>query len=388
MLSIDYYLFGYRTVVAEQGNDAKLAGAIIHLGIGARSSKNGGFSVREADASRLRSYVGGRIRCKFGELKGVPGAIKRQRHYILPLIAFILSVALVLFLSSLVWDVRISTDGDIDEEYITERLSMLGVGVGSKISEIDIEKTENELLLICDDLAWVQINRRGTVLEVELREKNGLSALSPDNAPLCSNIVATSDGVIEEITVSGGVAVVRPGDTVKAGDILISGIVSNESGVRFERAEGTVIAHTSDSVSASCLMSEQTESEEAGELVSLSVVILGKTINIFKNYGNLTDDCVIIENAEVYTVADKRLPISVIREYLGYRVGSVVNYDRSALAAIAGERLSEMLATELRGADLVKLRTYGDYTDDGYIITAEFVKAENIGREVSVNLLG
>lgn len=388
-VSFSYYLFGYRTVTAEAGSEAKLASALVYLGIGSRCGADGSFTVREGDVGRLRAYLGGRVRCSFSELKGLPGGILRQRHYILPLLSFILSVIMTVFLSSVVWDVRIEAEGGINSEEIRDMLSEIGVGVGSGINGIDIERTENALLLKCEELAWVQINRRGTVLYVETRGRREGGGTSSDVPPLCSNVIAVRDGVIEEITVRGGVAAVRPGDTVKAGDILISGIVSNESGVRFERAEGTVIAHTFDSVSASCLATEEVESFTEQELCSFSIEILGKTINIFKNYGNLTDDCVIIEDEEVYTVnEDKRLPVSVKREYIARRVVTAVPNAASELPIIAGERLSLLLALELRDADLVKLRTYGEYIDDGYIITAEYVKAENIGREVSVDLLG
>ena len=387
-VGLDYYLFGYRSVSAEAGSEAKLASALIYLGIGSRRDSDGSFRVREGDFARLRAYLGGRVRFGFSELKGLPGGILRQRSYIIPFIAFILSLILAYLLSSVVWDVRIEADDGIDTNEIREMLSEVGVGVGSSLEDIDIERAENALLLECEDLAWVQINRRGTVLTVKTRGKMS-GAPSTDILPFCSNIVAEKDGVIEEITVMRGVAAVRPGDTVRAGDILISGIVSNESGVHFVRAEGTVIAYTQDSVTASCLATEETESLSEGELCSVSVEILGKTINIFKNYGNLTDDCVIIEDEEVCTVGnDRRLPISLKREYIARRAVNTVIYSESELPTVAGERLSELLLILLRGADLVKLRTYGEYTNDGYKITAEYVKAENIGREVSVDLLG
>ena len=44
-----------------------------------------------------------------------------------------------------------------------------------------------------------------------------------------SNIVASVDCVIDEVTVVKGVSLVKPGDVVKKGDLLISGVTMDEN---------------------------------------------------------------------------------------------------------------------------------------------------------------
>jgi hypothetical protein len=76
---------------------------------------------------------------------------------------------------------------------------------------------------------------------------------------------------------------------------------------------------------------------------------------------------------------EKRLPISVSSSYaLEYNVSREC-YDDLQLAKIASERLSVKMLTALSDADLIKIRTDGEYTDNGYVMRSDIV----ITREVS-----
>ena len=57
-----------------------------------------------------------------------------------------------------------------------------------------------------------------------------------------ANIVADCDGVVEEVNVVEGQAAVFPGQLVRKGQVLISGVVDGKDGeFRYEYAEGEVM---------------------------------------------------------------------------------------------------------------------------------------------------
>ena len=65
-----------------------------------------------------------------------------------------------------------------------------------------------------------------------------------------------------------------------------------------------------------------------------------------------------------------------------------VTYTASELPGVASDRLSAMMAESLAEADLIKIKTAGSYTDDGYTLRADYVYSAEIGREVEIDLSG
>lgn len=381
MPALDAYIFGYRRISAAPEQRARLATALIRLGIPSREEGDGSFILREADFKRFRSYAGGRIRYTAGEVEGLFGALLGLRRHIPSLVAFVFGVVMAFLLSGLVWDVRVDGEEKLSDTEIEDMLGQVGFGVGSVWREVDTVKVEGELRSKYPDIAWVQINRSGTVAYVTVKEREGMSAENTP-VPTLSNIVADRDGVVEEITVKSGRAEVKPGDVVKAGDILISGIVENESGGYLVRAEGTVIARTAGELKASAERTEYIESVSEGKKYSTALEILGHTINIYKKYGNLDEGCAIIDDeGEYLLLGGVRLPLRIKRQYLSYTERECVTYTDDELPTLASSRLQALLGAALASADLIKLRTYGEYTEDGYVMTAEYVYAAEIGEE-------
>lgn len=381
MPALDAYIFGYRRISTPPEQRARLATALIRLGIASREERDGSFILREADFKRFRAYAGGRIRYTVGEVEGLFGAILGLRRHIPSLVALVFGIVMAFLLSGLVWDVRVEGEEGLSDAEVESMLEQVGFGLGSVWHEVDTVKVESELRSKYPEIAWVQINRSGTVAYVTVKEREGMSE-EDTPAPKLSNIVADRDGVIEEITVKSGRAEVKPGDVVKAGDILISGIVENDGHGYLVRAEGTVIARTAGELKASVQRTEYTESVSEGEKYSTALEIFGHTINIYKKYGNLDDGCVIIDDeGEYLLLGGVRLPLRIKRQYLSYTERECVTYTDDELPTLASSRLQDMLGSALVSADLIKLRTRGEYTEDGYVMTAEYVYAAEIGEE-------
>ena len=135
------------------------------------------------------------------------------------------------------------TDGEIILALAEE-----GFEIGDFWFNIDKGEIETSFLLNNKKISWININRRGSVAYVKVIESD-VNHSAPDDRTGYSNIVASSDCVIEEITVKQGTAMVKPGDVVKKGDILVAGVMPSESGGGFCYADASVIGRVSDTVS-------------------------------------------------------------------------------------------------------------------------------------------
>lgn len=386
MVRLDYYLFGYREILCEEGHEAKLASLFLREHISSVSNGKG-FLIHERDFRHFRRAAGGRVRYTATETLGLLGKIYKLRFHIPALIAAVMMLVLNIWMSNLVWDVRVEYDGEMAEGDVISALDTAGLYVGRAWGDIRTSELEAKLLLDNPDFAFAAINRRGTVAYVTLGDKDG-GKVDEDDAPRASNIVAAFDGVIEEITVSSGTAMVSPGSVVKRGDILISGISEGEGGSSVTRAAGRVIAHRAITITAEMPKCERVITGNDELVREISVEILGFRLNIFKNYGNLTDEYDIIEAKEVCTLFGKRLPLAIYREVSLIPIESEVSYDDADLPELCRRRLEAALADALKEKDLLKLTARGEYTEVGYKMTAEIVCAEDICREAPISLGG
>ena len=98
-------------------------------------------------------------------------------------------------------------------------------------------------------VAWVEVGWRGTVLQVRMVEG------TPMGEPLdwrgSQDIVASRDGVVVSVVPLAGTAMCKPGDTVRAGQVLIAGEERlNAEETRPVSARGMVIARVWDGARA------------------------------------------------------------------------------------------------------------------------------------------
>jgi len=378
MIRPDYYLFGYVVFTVSEDDVGRAAEIFLKKGINAKFSDNK-IIVGRRKVHEVESAMATRVKFSRSEMLGFWGFLIRNRKRYGLFLAVLCTVSLFFATTDMVWDVRIEGCGAVTAEKIERELSACGFGVGARWSRTDTAEVETELLAASSVVGWVNINRRGTVAYVTVSEKE--SVKEEQEHVGYSNIVAARDGVIEEITVMRGIAAVKVGDTVKAGDLLISGIIPTELGGGYCYAEGTVIARVSDSVTA---VAEHSRDEKKVKKVALSRAkfkIFGFSVNIFKSYRNLPSDYDIIEGKKNFRLFGKELPMSFFGEYVSSYDTERVFLTAEEMTALASERLTSALAERLLGATLVRIRTEGTFSDDSYSMTATFVCTEQIGRD-------
>jgi similar to stage IV sporulation protein len=304
----------------------------------------------------------------------------------LTLAAVLLSVVLAYLLSGLVWDVRIEGNQTVSPTMVSKALSECGLSVGKSWRKIDTSDTEARLLGAMSELSWVNINRRGTVAYVTVAER------SPSEPPKVANggyanLVAATDCVIEGITVKHGRAEVKVGDTVKKGDILISGILPEASGGGFTYAEGSVIGRISEEISVEVARQYEKTVKKTEKTVSLAIKLFDFKLNIFKNYRNLHNECVIIKEIGTYSLlGGATLPLVSEAEIAVIYEQIPTEYTDHELVSVATARLNSLVAARLSSAVLYKLRTDGSFTETGYRMSSNAVFAEEVGRVLEFSL--
>ena len=381
MVRIDAIIFGYRKIGVSADMISEVTSRFIRAGIICNFGSDGAIIIRERDSNKLKSVLSG-ISYTESETLGFYGAYKRIKHKRAIILAVIVSLVITLITSNMVWDIRVSGNEKLTDARIIEELSECGFEIGDTWLFSSRSEAESEFLRKVPEVSWININRRGTVAYVNVIEKNDTDTQENGNPDGYANIVAACDCVIEEITVTSGTALVNPGDVVKKGDILICGVMPIESGGGFCHADGKIIGRMSECIFENVEREYEKRSVKRRKLCDLNINFFNFSINIFKLYGNSTEGCDIIENVKVFSLfGEKKLPFSVSSRYaLEYEV-SPERYTDEQIVRIASDRLNIKTLALLSGADLLKIKTSGKFTDTGYTMQSDIVFCRDVGLE-------
>ena len=328
---VSFLVFGYRRIEVSPLDAPKLVSLFLKFNIHSFSTSAYVYLVFASDFTRLAPYVA-KLDANVSSPLGFPQAFSRLKKKIPTLVAFLFAVVINVFLSDLVWDIRINGNETVSEAAIEEALDSAGLSLGARWSVLDRSAVENETAIVLPSIGWININRRGTVAYVEIVERAVTPPL-PEKDLTPSNLVAERDCVIVDIDVVSGVACVKPGDVVRRGDVLISGVVENEWGLSFVHAEGSVTAYVTDRISVEYPRSESVREISDYRLAELNINIFEKNINIFKKYRNPDAGCDIIEKSgPIATVNGHSLPLGFLKKYEPVYVDTAPVYSDSELA--------------------------------------------------------
>ncbi len=383
MIRPDLFLLGYRVFSVKKEDVALVAGILLKAGISVKFV-NATFVAGEKKSRKIEELLGTRVEFSESELMGFSGFIVKHRRRWGVFLALFVTAFIFLSSQNRIWDVRVDGCTEENEGKIIEELENCGFSVGTRWSRHQLSEVEVDFLSSSDIASWININRRGTVAYVTVIEK--ISHPQPEEKVGYSNVIASCDAVIEDITVMRGVAAVKVGESVKKGDLLISGIVTSELGTEFCYAEGIVIGRISDTVSLTVCDSEVKNQEKDRRLVKISLKIFNFSLNIFNNTGNCHDECDIIDVVEKATLFGVRLPVTVYKSYAVDYESISLKLDKSEMALRASEGMAFALEERLREATLVRIHTEGTFSDDTYTLKSSIVCLEKIGTDLAFHV--
>lgn len=322
------------------------------------------------------------------EKKGYPFFISKFKYRKMLGIGLVLSIIVVIFFTSFIWSIEIVGNERIKDDEITKILLSMKIKEGTRKSVVAKSEISNMLLLKIQDLSYASVEIHGTRMMVEVRERNlGPEEIKED---IPCNIIASKKAVIEKIIVKRGKAIVREGEVVKEGDVLISGTINDE------RMESPLLVHSEGSVIAKIWYKEIIEepiiksiNEETGKtFITREIKIGDKIIGLmsgeipFKNY---------IEEKKVKEIGDLgiiKLPLSVTQHV--FKEVKVINIkqDIDALKKTIAVRGTQQLMKKLSKESSVISKDVRYSIEDNILITEVIIEVnEDIGIKERITTL-
>jgi len=239
------FLSGYVMIRVEGLSLERFLNLASELGVDARKVRRVTYTELRAEVTakgwrKLRRAVPEKYKITVERQGGLPIAMRRLTVRTALLIGLIAVGAGLLGASMFVWDVRVTGLDTRDAMALEEELAGMGVAPGQWKTGIDEDGIGTALLIEHEEFAWIDVRIKGVVALVEVVPADLAPEVYDENTPC--NIIATKDALIESVIPLAGHAAVKAGDTVRAGDLLISGIVWDPGYPRLEfAARGEVI---------------------------------------------------------------------------------------------------------------------------------------------------
>lgn len=338
---------------------------------------------KAADYRTLRAAArAASVRMRVRERHGLPFLLRPFRLRWGLLAGAAVFVLLLQFLSSRVWIVRIVGNEQVTDEAIREVLEPLGIYEGAAPDAVDLPQLQLTALERLPSIVWLTVNFEGSTATVEVRERKESQPIAPDTP---ANVVAVRDGVIVRIDAVSGQAMVKEGDAVTEGSLLISGVMDSKVGPLLKHAAGEVTARTTRTLTVRVPFEEKVPSPTPRTISRPCLYFLGMRVPL---YASVEVEGEYTQKTEKFplTARGKALPVGVEVTRLIFKETELCKRTEAQAQNEARVRL-EQAVEELRGDVTVETETVTEQkTDEGWVVTGTYTCLEEIGQTRALTL--
>lgn len=317
--------------------------------------------------------------------RGLHWKLLSLRHHPILVLGTLMLLLGTLYLPTRVLFVQVEGNQTLSRLQILSAAEDCGIRFGADRRQIRSEKIKNTLLKQIPQLQWVGVNTSGCVATISVRERAVREGTETESA--VSQIVAVRDGFILSGTVLKGNSLFRIGESVKKGQVLISGYTDCGYCIQATQAEGEVLAQTNRSLWAVTPETYLRRGEVTAVKHSISILLGKKRINLWKDSGISPTTCDrIYEESYVTLPGGFSLPIAFCLETFTVshlETEGISQQDARDLLYQASQRylLQQMIAGSILSQEQTCLLSHGAYRSHIRCICTEM-----IGREQPVQI--
>ncbi len=370
-MSFSKWLTGIVALRCEGGYPERFLNAAAELGVALWDVRitNGVLHchTRASDYRRLRAAARyGRTRMRLERRRGLVFHLRRFHLRFGLALGLLLFIATLHVLSSRIWVIQIHGNRTVSDMDIRTVLEPLGIREGASFNDVNLTDVRLNALQRLPTVTWLTVNQSGSILTVEVRERTPVEPL-PDTSP--ANLIASCDGTILSVTTISGQAVVKPGDVVSEGDLLISGVVDSTVGPQLKRADGSVIARTTRTLTVTVPFLETATDPAARVIKQPSLVLFGWQIPLYTDHEIVGSPTVVTETLPL-EANGVSLPIGWQITHYRYAADVTIRRTDAEAKTAAEQRLSEAEETLRQTMTVEDCTVHETATTEGVTLTA------------------
>ncbi len=293
-----------------------------------------------------------KCRVKIQNKKGFPFLLHRYKKRKIFAFCFLFILVCIFTLSNFIWNIEITGNETIKAEEIKAVLDQNNFKVGRCKIGLETKEIIQELRLQRDDIAWAGIEIKGTNAIVKIVEAD-LKPEIIEEEEYC-NLVATKDAMIVKVTAQNGTSLVKEGDLVTKGTVLVGGWLEGKyTGTRYVHATGEVQAKVwySQKVEVPLKQVKKIKTGEVENKYSVKInnfeINLGKGVSKFQKYDTIE------ASKKLKLFSDFYLPIEIHQKTFEEYEEQEVSYTLEEAKTIGVEQASKVLEEQIENKEAI-----------------------------------
>lgn len=325
-----------------------------------------------------------KCKIKIKSKKGLPFIFNKYKKRKIFVIGLAMVLITIFTLSKFIWNIEVIGNEKINDDEIIQIANENNLKIGKFKNKVDTKKIINKLRLERDDIAWIGIEIKGTNAIIKIVESIPKPNII-DDEEFC-NIVATKDAIIKKISAQNGTPVVKEGEIVKKGTVLIAGWLEGKyTGTRYVHATGSVQGKVWYTQKERIYFKQQ-KKEQTGNVenkYSLNInnfkINFNKGVSKFKNYDTIET------NKKVKLFSNFYLPIKLIKITNTEVNITDITYTLEEAKNIGIEKAKQELNNKIENLDNILSIQINDSQTSEYIeVEVTYEMLENIGTKEKI----
>lgn len=316
--------------------------------------------------------------------KGLPFFLdryKKRKIFVIGLIAILL---IIFGTSNFVWNIEVVGNEKINKDELIQELKEQGLEIGTPKRKINKNEIINTIRLKRNDVSWVGINIKGTNVTIKIVETEEKPEII--NQDEYCNIVANKDALIQKIDSTKGTSVVKEGDLVKKGSILIGGWMEGKyTGVRYVHGAGKVMGKVWYTETARVQLKEEKIEKTGKEEKKYRINFNNFQINLYKTLSKFEKYDTIYTDKKVKIFSDFYLPVSITECNNFETIQKTEKHTEEEAKNIAQKKAEDKLNEQITNSEDIKNKTVNVVTTNEYVeVEVIYEVLENIGTEEKI----
>lgn len=340
-------------------------------------------NVADSDFGKLKNIVN-KNQCllKVISSRGIPNIYQRYKKRRYLIYASIVFIFFIFSISRFVWNIEVVGNSRLSKEDVISLVENDGLKIGKYKGKIDTEKIIKKIRSEREDISWIGIELKGTNAIVKIVETEEKPMVVDEN-DFC-NIVAKKDGIISKISAQNGTIMVKDGDEVKQGQILIAGWMEGlYTGKYLVHSNGKVEAIIKYSQSEKIYKKETVRKRTERKENKFSIKVKNFQINLFKTLSKFEKYDTIDSVKNIQLSPNFYIPINFVK-YTNFEVEeSLVEHDFEDAKRV-GEATAKQKLDDLIKGEIVDTKTEITEKDDYYVVTVYYDVIEEIGTKEKI----
>ena len=327
-----------------------------------------------------------KLKCKvkIEKKRGLPFILNRyKKRKIFVISLFVILIALYTS-SNYVWNIEIRVEDNMQLDNILEDVKMAGLETGMKKDKINVEETTNKIRLSRDDISWIGIELKGTNAIVKVVKAKEAPEII-DEKDYC-NIVAKRAGTITKIIAQNGTALVKPGDEVQEGQVLIQGTMEGKyTGIRYVHSLGEVEAIVKYEKTEKISLKKEENVKTGNKEEKYQIKINNFQINFYKTLSNFKIYDTIEDERKLKIFSNLYLPISVCKVTNYELEENSNNYTIEEATEIGTQKLEKEIEAEIENKEKILNKSANVKETPEYVeVSVIYEVVENIGMQEKI----